>query len=213
MAVFILCASARWAPSPGMDGTVNETEYYYRFESTMMDMNLIELRFNQSRRGEFMFRRKNDEETIRLELELLPETLRQIDGYLAQMQFLTSQENYQAKRDLSHLGTITWRLRQGAQQRQVSFNYTQHPAMRGLTELLRHIATQETRLFTLQLVRQHEPLGLDKELMALKREVKNGWIAEPIKFLPLLEDLQADEGILLIARRQAREIIKLIKKQ
>ncbi|MCS6805407.1 MAG: hypothetical protein RMM98_00955 [Acidobacteriota bacterium] len=208
----LIVAWAQGAQSPSLDHGVGQTEYYYRFESTMMDLSWVEMYFNQTGRGQFIFRRKNDEEPIRLDLSLLPETVHQIDGYVAQMQFLTSQENYQSKRDLSHLGTITWRVRQGERQRQVSFNHTQHPVMRELANLLRHITTQETRLFTLQLVRQYEPLGLDKELMALQREINNGWIAEPVKFVPLLHDLQSDENILLIARRRAGEILQRIKK-
>lgn len=207
-----ILALAQNEQSPSSDHTVGQTEYYYRFESTMMDMSLAEVRFNQAGQGHFVFRRKHDEEPIRLDISLLPDTVRQIDAYLDQMQFLTSREDYQSKRDFSHLGTITWRVRQGERERQVSFNHTQHPVMRDLSNLLRHVVTQETRLFTLQLVRQYEPLGLDKELMALQREINNGWIAEPVKFVPLLRELQSDENILLMARRRAGEILQRIKK-
>lgn len=188
-------------------------EYYYRFESPNLEMARAELRFDASRQGQFVFRRKSDEEEITLDVHVLPETIERINQYLAEAQFLTSQENYQAERDMSHLGTTTIRVRHGAQQRQVSFNYTRHPAMRALAELLRHMVTQESRVFAIQLARQYEPLDLDRQLLALQREVKNGWVAEPRKLLPLLEDLQSDEGVLLMARRHAGEIIRLIKKR
>lgn len=201
----------------GQSLKVNEsstpTEYYYRFESPVFDMVWAELHFDQTSQGQFIFRRKNDEEAITLDLHLLPETIERIDHYLTEAKFLTSDEDYQGDRDMAHLGTITLRVRQGSRQREVRFNYTRHPAMRSLAELLRNIVTQESRMFSIRLARQYEPLDLDRQLLALKREVKNGWVAEPRKLLPLLEDLQSDEGVLLMARRRAGEIASLIKKR
>jgi hypothetical protein len=177
----------------------------------MFDIMRAELRFDQTTRGQFIFRRKSDEEDIKLELHILSGTIQRIDRYLTEAQFFTSHEEYQGDRNMSHLGTVTIRVRQGAKERQVSFNYTRLPAMQALAELFQHLVTQETRTFTIQLARQFEPLDLDRQLLALKREVKNGWVAEPARLLPLLEDLQADDGVLLMARRRAGEIAKLIK--
>ncbi len=189
----------------------SSTQYYYRVDSPSMEMSKAELRFDATNRGQFIFRRKNDEEDIQLDLQLLPETVQRLNRYIQDARFLTSDENYQGDRNLSHLNTMTFRYRQGIHQREVSFNYTRNPAMRALTQLLQQIVTQESRIFNIQIARQHEPLDLDRQLQALKREVKNGWVGEPAKLRPLLEDLQADEGVLLIARRRAREILGLIK--
>ncbi|MBI3949888.1 MAG: hypothetical protein HY314_05480 [Acidobacteria bacterium] len=211
VALFFCVAEVLGLQSLKSEESSGSTEYYYRFDSPTFEMMRAELRFDQAGRGQFMFRRKADEEEIKLELHLLPTTLQRINTYLTEAQYLTSEENYQGDRDMSHLGVMTFRFRQGAHQRQVSFNYTRHPTMRLLAELLRHIVTQESRIFAIQLARQYAPLDLDKQLATLQREVKNGWVAEPEKLLPLLEELQSDEGVLLIARRRAGDIVRLIK--
>lgn len=197
-------------PSATVEQPAQAVEYYYRFESPNLDLVWAELHFDATGRGRLGFRRKSDQEPLTLEVQLLPETLERINQHLTEAEFLTSRQPYQAERDMSHLGTTTIGLRRGDQQRQVSFNYTRHPAMRALAELLRHVVTQESRVLAIQLARQYEPLDLDRQLLALQQEVKNGWVAEPRKLLLLLQELQADEGVLLIARRRAGEITRLI---
>lgn len=210
---FLLSLISSWTSVVLQSAHPSPTEYYYRFESATLEPRFAELRFDEHGRGQFRFRRGDDREIITLDLHLLPETVARIDRYLEEAEFLTSTEEYQGEQDLSHRGTITLRVKRGDRQRQVQFNYTRHPAMRALVRLFRNIVTQESRIFAIQLARRYGPLDLDRQLRALRREVKNQWIAEPQKLLPLLEDLESDREVLLMARRQASEIVRLIRKR
>ncbi len=146
-------------------------------------------------------------------LELLPETLQKIRGYLEALRFLDSSEIYQGERDASYLGTATVGVRLGPKERRVSFNFTRNETMRELAALLRGITLQEYRVFVIELARQHEPLDLDKQLGSLESELKNGWLAEPVKLLPLLRQLRDDDDVLLMVRRRAERLIRQIEKK
>ncbi len=186
--------------------------YYYRFENPKFDVPLVELEIDSLGKGHFSFRRKDAGEVVRLPLELLPQTLRKIQSSLEALRFLESTETYQGERDASYLGTATLGVVQGGRERRVTFNFTRNEVMRDLAGLLRAITLQEYRVFLIELARRHEPLDLDKQLLSLEAELKNGWLAEPEKLLPLLRRLRDDDDILLMARRRADRLVRQIEK-
>lgn len=187
--------------------------YYYRFENPKFDVPCVELEFDGTGKGRFSFHRKEAAEAVTSPLELLPETLQKIRGYLEALRFLDSSETYQGERDASYLGTATIGIRQGSKERRVSFNFTRNETMRELAAVLRGITLQEYRVFLIELARQHEPLDLDKQLLSLEAELKNGWLPEPVKLLPLLRRLRDDDDVLLMVRRRADRLIRHIEKK
>ena len=224
MSLLVLFLSA-WPQAPHRDGAgqvaespvrkepTATTSYFYKLVTPNLTVVRAELQFDETGQGTFTFLPKNEEEEIRLPLKLWPQTVQRVNQYLEQLRFLTSEEVYQSNRDLSHLGTITLRVRRGSLEREVIFNYTTHPVMRELAALLRGMVSQESRVFAIELARRHEPLDLDRQMQALQREVSNGWLAEPKKLIPLLEEIRSDEGVLLMARRRAGQIIRMIQKK
>jgi hypothetical protein len=202
--------STQTHPGPDTDPT---THVSYIFSSPNLYIVRAELEFNELGKGTYRFLKKEEEESLQLPLQLLPATVEQINRMLEEIQFLTSREEYQGDRNHSHLGTVSLRVRRGGREREVSFNYTTNRVMRELAALLRGITSQENRVFAIDLARRHEPLALDREMQALQREVHNGWLAEPLKLLPLLQDLRSDEAVLLMARRRAEELIQKIRKK
>lgn len=218
LVVLAICCTL-WAqssrPVPISDGrteTSDAVRYYYRFENPKFDIPCMELEFDGTGKGRFSFHRKEATEAVTSPLELLPETLQKIRGYLEALQFLDSSEIYQGERDASYLGTATIGVRQGSKERRVSFNFTRNETMRELAAVLRGITLQEYRVFLIELARQHEPLDLDKQLLSLESELKNGWLAEPVKLLPLLRQLR-DDDVLLMVRRRAERLIRQIEKK
>jgi hypothetical protein len=189
------------------------TQFYYKFENSNFDVVRLELKFDSTGKGAFTFLRKDSEEPISAPLELLPTTIERINAYLESLRFLESKETYQGERDASYLGTATIGVLRGGHQRQVSFNFTRNETMRDLASLFRGISSQEYRVFLISLARSHEPLGMDKQLRGLESELKNGWLGEPEKLLPLLREIQNDEDILLMVRRRAEKLIQFIKKE
>ncbi len=100
----------------------------------------------------------------------------------------------------------------GGKHRKVSFNYTENAALNKLANIFRNIATQETRIFEIETVRQSDPISTPAQLRYLEGELKSRTIADPERFTPLLLEIKTDESVPLIARNHAERLLKEIKK-
>jgi len=185
----------------------------YTFEHPQLDPMRFELEFDEAGRGTFSFWRTEAEEPVILPLQLLARTVEGVKRDLEALRFLESTEDYGAEREMPSLGTVTLRVRQGDRQRTVRFTLTRHEKMRELVQRLRGIAMQEYRVFLISLARQYGPLDLDKQLRGLESELKNGWLGEPEKLLPLLRDLERDDDLLLMVRHRAERLARWIERE
>lgn len=196
-------------------GTEKGTVYRYVFENDRFTTPFQEVEFNNEGKGQFRFRKKESGqlgEDIANPLTVSSSIVNQIRSLLDEIQFLQSSEDYQYKKDFSHLGTITITHANGGHSRTVKFNYTQNQAMAQVVELFRNIATQETRIFEIETVRANDPISTPAQLRMLETELKSKRIAEPEKLMPLLQEIKTDESVPLIARNHAERLIQSIKK-
>ncbi|MGH9798761.1 MAG: hypothetical protein ACRD82_00200 [Blastocatellia bacterium] len=185
--------------------------YHYRFENERFTTTVQEIEFDGSGRGKFRFKKKDGEEIIN-DLALSETLLTQIQSLFDQLNFLSSQENYQHKKDFSHLGTITISQSRNGKERTVKFNYTDHPAMSQLRDIFQNIANQETRFFEIEVVRETDPISTPTQMRLLDDDLRSKRIADPNRFVPLLKDIKLDESVPLIARNHADRILKAISK-
>ena len=188
-----------------------DTAYHYLFENEKFTTPRIELEFGADGKGTFRFKKKDSDE-IANPLQVTPPVLEQINSLLTDVNFLESSENYQHKKDFSHLGNITIEVSKSGKQRKVQFNYTENQAMNKLANIFRNIATQETRVFEIETVRQSDPISTPAQLRFLDSELRSKSIADPERFVALLQDIKTDEGVPLIARNHADRLLKEIKK-
>lgn len=186
-------------------------KFHYLFENEKFTTPRIELLFDANGKGEFRFKKKDGDEIVN-KLQVTTMVLGQISALLAELNYLDSGENYQHKKDFSHLGTVTIDIRQNEKHRKVQFNYTDNPAMNKLANIFRNIATQETRVFEIETVRQSDPISTPAQLRFLDSELRSKNIADPERFIALLQDIKMDEGVPLIARNHAERLLKDIKK-
>ena len=191
--------------------TSADTKFHYLFENEKFTTPRIELEFGADGKGEFRFKKKESEE-IANKLEVTTIVLGQISALLAELNYLDSSENYQHKKDFSHLGTVTIEIHQSGKHRKVQFNYTDNPAMSKLANIFRNIATQETRVFEIETIRQSDPISTPAQLRYLDSELRSKNIADPERFVVLLQDIKLDEGVPLIARNHAERLLKEIRK-
>jgi hypothetical protein len=192
-----------------------QTRFHYVFENDKFTMPWIEIEFGAEGKGEFRFRKREEgqlQEPMVNKLETSALVVAQIHALLAELNFLESDENYQHKKDFSHLGTITIEIIKDGKQRKVSFNYTDNSAMNKLANIFRNLATQEHRIFEIEAVRQNDPISTPAQLRFLDSELRSKSIADPERFIVLLQDLKMDESVPLIARNHAERLLKEIKK-
>ena len=193
------------------DSDANLTRFHYEFVNERFTIPRIEVDFDGTGTGEYKFTRKGSDE-IADKLEISASLLGQIQSLLTELNFLDSTEEYQHKKDFSHLGTMTISFTKGGRSRTVKFNYTDNQALTRLAEIFRGIATQEMRVFELGNVRETDPISTPAQMRMLESELKGNHLADPAKLIPLLKDIKMDESVPLIARNHADRLIQMIQK-
>jgi hypothetical protein len=184
----------------------------YRFENARFYIPLIEVEVASDGGGELRFKRGESDEVIDRRLKLSPATVARLSELYERAHFLTSDEDYQDKKDFSHLGWKSLSMRQGERERKVRFNYTMNPEMRELAEIFLAIATQEMHLFDIETSQQYQPLDLPRLLDILENDLKAQRVAEPEHMLAALREIADNDTQPLIARNHASRIAEGIKK-
>src|SRR5262245_49103045 len=132
--------------------------YHYLFENERFTTPLQEVEFDGNGRGKFRFIRKGGEEIVN-KLEISATLLSQVQNIFDSLNFIDGNEEYQHKKDFSHLGKMTITMVRNGRERSTSFNYTDNQSMGRLVEIFRNIATQETRVFEIETVRSTDPIS------------------------------------------------------
>src|SRR5262245_19509665 len=185
--------------------------YRYLFENPRFTTLVQELEFDGSGQGKFRFKPKDSDEIVN-NLTVSPVVLTQIQLLFDDLNFLASDEDYQYKKDFSHLGNMTITYSRDGKERTVKFNYTDNQSMSRLNDIFRNLVTQETRIFELEAVIANDPISAPQQLRLLESELKSKRVADPHRFDPILKNIKLDEGIPLIARNHADRLLELISK-
>ncbi len=189
----------------------SQSRYSYVFENERFTTPLVEVEFDAGGHGKFHFKKKDGREVTN-DLAISGALVAQVKSLFEEVGFLGSTEDYQHKKDFSHLGKVTIRYSDGGREREASFNYTDNPAMNRLVDIFRNIATQENRVFEIQTMRENDPLSMPAQMRMLESELRSKQIADPRQLITLLEEIRLDEGLPLIARNHAERLIKSIGK-
>jgi hypothetical protein len=207
------CLSALHKPQ-SISGTsaAGEMSFSYKFENPRFDIRVIEIDLNSAGVGELRFTRGTSDEVLDFKVKLLPATIASIQTLFEGSGFLTSDIDFQDKKDRSHMGWVTLGVKQGAIERKTRFNFTTNAQMKVLQDIFRAIATQEISLFDIENAERYQPLDLPKQLETLESYLRLEWIAEPERVLIALNEIAGDDTHPLIARNQAKRIIEAIKK-
>src|ERR1044071_1180265 len=144
LVLLLLCAPlAQASQEVSESARPSAAGFAYKFENARFYVPLMEIDLTPDGVGELRFKRGTTDEIIDLKLKLLPETMTRIRGLYDGISFLDSTEEYQAKKDFSHLGWMTIQASDGRRERKVRFNNTNNKLMKDLADLFRSIATQQ----------------------------------------------------------------------
>lgn len=88
-----------------------------------------------------------------------------------------------------------------------SFNYAKDKAVQGLSEELQAVATTLIEAARIERLRQHDRLGLDREMQSLAEMADDGRAAELVAIHDELVSLTNDESLMERVRRKARELL------
>lgn len=213
--MLVLAATAGHHPAAqnGDAGTMPAgVSFSYKFENARFYIPLLEIELPADGSGELRFKRGESDEMVDLKFKLMPATLARVRRLCQATNFLTSDADYQDKKDFSHLGWISISARQGELSRTVRFNYTLNADIRELADIFRGIATQEIHVFDMETAQQYQPLDLPGRLEAVENDLRLERLAEPERMLAPLREIAGDDTQALIARNHAVRIIDGIRK-
>jgi hypothetical protein len=194
------------------EADLDAASFGYKFENTRFYIPLIEIDVSSDGSGELRFKRGESDEVIDRKLKLLPTTVARIRELYDRARFLASDDDYQDKKDFSHLGWKSLYMRQGGRERKIRFNYTTNLEIRELTDIFLAVATQEMHLFDIETSQQYQPLDLPRLLDALENDLRGQRVAEPEQMLAALKEIAGNDTQPLIARNHATRIADSIKK-
>lgn len=189
-----------------------ETSFKYKFENARFYISVIEIDLSAGGTGELRFKRGESDEIIDRKFKLLPATIARINQLYDITRFIDSDEEYQDKKDFSHLGWVSLSAQQGQRTRNARFNYTTNKEISELTDIFRAIATQEMHLFDIETSERYQPLDLPRLLDTLENDLKLQRVAEPEQLLAMLREISGNDTQPLIARNHATRMIDSIKK-
>jgi hypothetical protein len=187
--------------------------FTYRFENTRFYIPVIDLQINADRGSKLSFKQGESDDTIDQAFTLAPETMDKLLDLITRSKFMESNEDYQSKKDFSHLGWITITATEGQRRRTIKFNYSQNKDVANLADIFRAIATQWIDIFHVKVAVEHQPLDLPAQLDALENDLQLERLAEPEQVARILRDISQDDTLPLIARNHADRIISAIHKK
>ncbi|HUJ41648.1 MAG TPA: hypothetical protein VLW54_13995 [Candidatus Acidoferrales bacterium] len=115
------------------------------------------------------------------------------------------------RRRIANLGEKTFRYEKGGEINEVKFNYTINAKAGQLQQIFEALAQEQEDLAVLARRMKYDRLGVNEALIQVENDVKQKAVAQPERFLPLLEQIGADSHFLDIARQRARALADTIR--
>ena len=114
-------------------------------------------------------------------------------------------------RKIAYLGEKTFRWESGGESSQVQFNYTLNSAATQLLQICEGLARQQELIELLQRRIKYDRLGVNDALLQFETDLDKGELPEPVRALPLLEQIANDSRFVEIARQRSRALAERLR--
>ncbi len=115
------------------------------------------------------------------------------------------------KRRIANLGEKTFRYEKGGEANEVKFNYTINAKASQLLQIFEAIAREQEDFEVLARRMKYDRLGVNEVLVQVDQDVRHQAVAQPERFLPLLEQIAGDSRYLDMARQRSRALADFIR--
>lgn len=112
---------------------------------------------------------------------------------------------------VANMGAKTFQWEDGAEKSQVTFNYSLDENAKALHDWFERIAESERVLIILRRAVRHDRLGVNDGVIAVQNLWDRKRLAAPEQFLPLLDQIVANEAYMHIARERAARMAEGIR--
>jgi hypothetical protein len=188
------------------------TRYSWEFTKPEFLVSHIVIEHDASGRGKITFEHRGEPTPIVEPVELSISALGRVLGLWSDLQFLDSNQDYQAAKNFAHLGVYHLRMDDGKRKRTAEFNWSDNRQAWTLTNEYRRVSNQAILVFDLKVAREMQPLNAPGLMDEMEGDLARGDLSDPYQLVPLLKDLRTDERIPLIARNHADRLLKKIEK-
>jgi len=201
-------ASAKPQAGPAAHGGGDATITFRKvFKSSYPEF--VEIKIKQNGAGTYDIRQIDDDAS--------PQPL-EIGAPLAQKIFDLADKlhdfqgvDLEVHRRLANLGDKTFRYEKGGETHEATFNYTLDPTAAQLLAVFENLTRQEMDLADLQRTMRYDRLGVNDVVLQVQGDYDSKQLPEPERFLPLLDQLAADQKFIDIARDRARTLAGRIR--
>jgi len=107
---------------------------------------------------------------------------------------------------VANMGKKTLRFENGNETHETSFNYSEDPDAKTLTDWFERISETEQEYIELDNTMHFEKLGVDRALALVRITYENKRLIAPQQFLPLLDRVIKNESFMHIARAHAASL-------
>ncbi len=112
---------------------------------------------------------------------------------------------------VAFMGMKTFRFENGAEKREVKFNYSDDPDARALADWFERISESEQHLINLERAAKYDKLGVLNALLLLETSWDKKRLVAPGQFLPMLDRIAKNETYMHTARLRAAAIADAIR--
>jgi len=112
---------------------------------------------------------------------------------------------------VARMGDKTLHYEKGSETGDTTFNYTEDPDGRLITDWFERIAETERHLIDLQRVVKYDKLGINNALLQLEVSLDRKRLVAPEQFLPMLDRVVKNESFMHLARERAASIATQIR--
>ncbi|MGH9947650.1 MAG: hypothetical protein ACRD6X_10640 [Pyrinomonadaceae bacterium] len=201
-------------PTASSPSSQKSSDPFFRYEFTQPDFinDHIIIEHDEHGIGKISFSRRSNDEMFSEPITVSAAALRRLNDAFSALNFLDSTEEYQDKRDYSHLGVVRIVLKREGRERTVTYNFTLNKNAKNLADEYRRIANQAIWIFDITISRANQRLETPSQMVQLESLIKRNEISDMEQMMPFLNELADDERLPLIARNHATRIIKQIEK-
>ena len=112
---------------------------------------------------------------------------------------------------VAHMGDKTLHYEKGSESSETTFNYTEDPDGRTITDWFERISETERHLIDLERVVKYDKLGINDALLQLEVTLDHKRLIAPEQFLPMLDRVVKNESFMHLARQRAANIASQIR--
>jgi hypothetical protein len=166
----------------------------------------LSITIDQTGAGEY---REDPKDESPIKFQMAQADTAQIFDLAAKLDYFKRKLESPAK--VARMGDKTLHYEKGSETGDTTFNYTEDPDGRLITDWFERIAETERHLIDLQRVVKYDKLGINSALLQLEVSLDRKRLVAPEQFLPMLDRVVKNESFMHLARERAASIATQIR--